>query len=133
MKPFKLASLLLGASLVGVGGAMVATNPSQEAYEVFATQQLTRYLESRSDQLCQDVPGPLRDLLRDQCGSMVRSLLDSNQDQIRQLISRSTERQNFFVLSIYTTDLTVHELLPSFYVESVGVFQNFYIFTAEQR
>ncbi|MBF2088231.1 MAG: DUF4359 domain-containing protein [Synechococcales cyanobacterium K44_A2020_017] len=133
MKLFKFASLLLGASLVGLGGAMVITNPGQEAYEDYATQQLTLYLETRSDEICQDTPGFLQDLLQDQCGTLLRSLLDSNQNQVRQIISRSTERQNFYVLSIYKTNLQIHDMLPSYYVESVGVFQNFYIYTAEQR
>lgn len=132
MKGLKIAFAVLGAALAGVAIAMIATNPSEAAYEDYATEQLTRYLQSESKNLCQDVPDFLGGALGDECQSLVRSALKDNRAQIRQLIIRGTERQNFGVLSVYKTNLEVISLLPTYEFETVGVFRNFYTYRAEQ-
>jgi hypothetical protein len=135
MSIFKTGSLILGVTLVGLGGALVATNPTQSAYEDYATRQLTVYLSDQSGELCNNTPDFLNDLLQggDRCAALIEDLLTDNQDQVRQLISRQTERQNYFFASVYETDLEVHSLLPSYHFKTVGVFNTFFVYEADQQ
>lgn len=133
MKGLNVLGLLLGAAAIGVGAAMAATNPSQSAYEEYATQQLTLYL---SDNVCSKAPSFLGNSLQEQCVALV----NDNQAQLKTIISSNTERQNYFLFSVYKTDLSASEFLPpflspsvpSYHVETVGAFQQFRIYKAEQ-
>lgn len=134
MKPLKITFALLVAAIAGVGITMVATNPKPDAYEDYATKQLTRYLKREGDELCDkvDVPDFLDDIVGSQCPQLINSLLKNNQDELRAIIVRGTQRQNYGVLSIYRTRLEISSALPGYEVESVGVFRRFYIYKAER-
>ena len=126
----KTGLFLVSMALVGVGVAMAVTNPSQASYEEYATQQLAVYLR---DNTCADAG----ELLKDGCNQ----LLNENQSEIKELISANTQRQNFGVVSLYQTDLSVGKLLPSFldnlvpsyHFKTVGVFNNFQILEAKKQ
>jgi hypothetical protein len=126
MKGIKIGASIVGLALVGVGVALALTNPGQAAYDDYATAELTAYLEENA---CSKAPSFLGNLLQVQCAE----LLEDNQDEIKQLISESTQRQNFLILSIYKTNLSVSSLLPAYEFETVGVFQDFYTYKARQR
>ncbi len=81
--------------LAGLGSALVLNNPDQEAYEGFATQALIDYAEQN---LCKKVPF----LGAAQC----KSVIVSNQAEVRKLITEGTHRQNYIFFSIYATDLS---------------------------
>jgi Domain of unknown function (DUF4359) len=112
------------ASVTGLGLAMAATNPSQAAYEAFATQRLSTYLDQ---DVCSDAPSVLG--LRKEC----RSLVQSHQTEIRHFVATNTHQQNFIFFSVYTTDLSVGSFIPSYQVETVGVFQRFHIVDAAKE
>lgn len=126
----KTGLYLVSMALVGLGAAMAVTNPSQASYEEYATQQLAAYLR---DNTCADAG----ELLKDGCNK----LLNENQSEIKGLISANTQRQNFGVVSLYKTDLSVGELLPSFlgklvpsyHFETVGVFSSFHVVEAKKQ
>jgi Domain of unknown function (DUF4359) len=126
----KTGLYLVGMALVGLGVAMVVTNPNQASYEEYATRQLAAYLRENT---CADAG----ELLKDGCNQ----LLSENQSEIKELISANTQRQNFGVVSLYKTDLSVGELLPSFlknlvpsyHFETVGVFGNFRVVEAKKQ
>jgi hypothetical protein len=126
----KTGLYLLGLVLAGLGVAMAVTNPGQDSYEEYATQQLTTYLR---DNTCADAG----ELLRAGCNQ----LLNENQSEIQELIAANTERQNFGVVSLYKTDLSVGELLPSFLrsavpsyrFETVGVLSSFHVVKAKKE
>ncbi len=109
---------------------MAVTNPGQADYELYAVDRLSEYLESNA---C----GQASEVLRPQC----ESLLADNQDQIQQIIAESTQRQNYGVVSIYTTNLSfeqylppfLSQLLPSYRFETVGVFRNFYTYRLDRQ
>jgi len=126
MKKQNLLVYAIAAVLAAVGIGMAATNPAPEAYDDYATEQLTAYLE---DNACTQAPAVLGDFLQDQCAQ----LLNDNQEQVRRLIARNTDRQNWLLLSVYKTDLAISDLLPSYHFETIGVFGNLYIYKAEQR
>ncbi|NEQ19249.1 MAG: DUF4359 domain-containing protein [Microcoleus sp. SIO2G3] len=126
MKKRNLLAYAIGAVLVAAGIALAATNPAPEAYDDYATEQLTTYLK---DNACNQAPNLLGDFLQTQCAA----ILDDNQEQIRRLIVRNTDRQNWLLLSVYKTDLSLSSALPSYHFETIGVFGNLYTYKAEQR
>ncbi|MGG6297388.1 DUF4359 domain-containing protein [Leptolyngbya sp. AN02str] len=138
MKGQRLA-LLASAALIGVALAMTLTNPDEPEYETFATQRLSVYLQ---DNVCTDLPTLLGNNLSNACVELV----NTNQPQIRSLITKNTLRRDFTFLSLYTTDLRPQDLLPSdvqaflppgtlpaYRVETVGAFNRFWIYRAEQQ
>jgi hypothetical protein len=98
---------------------MVVTNPGQVAYETYATRKLVDYLDQN---VCSEAPVAFG--LRQECAS----ILKNNRSQIRKFIAENTHQQNFILFSLYTTDLSVGSFLPSYRVESVGAFDQFYIY-----
>lgn len=128
MKSSRGFAYVVGVCLLGIGVATAVTNPGQASYEAYATRRLTAYLQ---DEVC-----PKAGILEDTCSS---ALVD-NQAQIRQFVGRNTERQNFVFWSIYQTELSlgdalpsiVSDLVPSYYFESVGIFSSFYTYKAER-
>jgi hypothetical protein len=68
-------------------------------------------------------------------------LVNSNQSEIKQIISQGTERYNFVVFSIYQTELSITQvspflpsgLLPSYHFGTLAVGHQFYIYQAEQQ
>ncbi|NJO75396.1 MAG: DUF4359 domain-containing protein [Leptolyngbyaceae cyanobacterium RM1_406_9] len=126
MKGITIGASIVGLVLVGVGAVMALTNPEQSAYDDYATAELTQYLEENA---CSKAPSFLGNVLQTQCVE----LLQDNQDEIKELISESTQRQNFLILSVYKTNLSVSSLLPAYEFETIGVFRDFYTYKARQR
>jgi Domain of unknown function (DUF4359) len=124
LKPKQLWAGVAIAGFAGLGLCLAATNPSQAAYEAYATQRLSAYLQ---ENVCSDAPAVFN--LRKQC----RSLVKSNQADIRRFVATNTHRQNFIFFSVYTTDLSVGSFLPSYQVKTVGMFQNFRIVHTESE
>ena len=125
MKVLQLMTAVSGIALAGLGGAMAITNPGQKAYEQYATEQLTGYLKEKCTQ---EVPQELGGVLQRHC----KSLVDTGRPQLQRLISHKTERHNFVFFSIYRTKLSIAGLLPGYQFETIGVFQNFYLYDAEE-
>lgn len=129
-------SLIVGSAVMaGIAGVLAITNPNQQAYEDFATEQLMIYAKQ---ELCADVSQDLGGFLNRSC----ESLVEIGRDPARQLIRQQTQQQNFGLFSIYTTDLSVNEVIPSdligeplpaYHVESVGILQQFIIYRIDEQ
>jgi hypothetical protein len=126
MKSLRIITYIGAAALAGLGVAMAVTNPSHPAYEQYALQRLREYLKK---DVCTRAPKAFDGFLQRNCTVMV----DSSQPQIQQIVSESTQRQNFIFFSIYRTDLSIAPFIPSYHFETVGAFQNFYTYTAEKQ
>ena len=126
MKRLKTITYIGAAALATLGVAMATSNPGQLAYEEYAVRQLSGYLKS---DVCTKAPKILEGLLQRNCAVLV----DSGRPQIRQLVSASTQRQNFLFFSVYSTNLSVNPLVPSYHFETVAAFQNFYTYMAEKQ
>ncbi len=125
MNGSKLVFSIGGIVLTGLGVAMALTNPGQNAYEQYASQTLNDYLKKN---VCTQFSSGLSQFLQSQCYFLV----DTARPQLTQIITHNTKRQNFIIFSLYQTDLFISSALPNYQVKTVGVFQNFYIYEAEQ-
>ena len=133
MKSLSIVTYIGAATLAALlGVAMATTNPSQSAYEEYAVQHLAAYLKHNA---CPRVPKFVERLLKHTC----REEVDINRPQLQQLVSESTERQDFIFFSIYRTDLSFRRIsplltfLPSYHAETLGAFQKFYVYSSQER
>jgi hypothetical protein len=128
MKTLKIAAGLGVAGLAVLGVVMARSNPEQAKYEEYAVQRLTDYLKT---DFCKKTPGfgLLGKLGTFNCDRFV----DSANPQIRELIASTTERQNYLIFSVYRTEIKLDSLIPGYKFETVGAFDNFYTYTAEEK
>ncbi|MDB9539544.1 DUF4359 domain-containing protein [Anabaenopsis tanganyikae CS-531] len=112
--------------LVALGVAMAMTNPSQAEYEDYATQRLTEYLKG---DVCQKTGNFLENLIKSQCDNLV----DQTIPQMRDILARSTQKQDFLIFSVYRTDLKISSWIPLYKFETVGAFDNFYTYSAKKQ
>lgn len=126
MKSLKSFGYIGILALAILGAAMAITNPDEPSYEQYAVEQLTTYL---TDDVCSQVPKAFENLVKNSCASIV----DSSRPEIQQVISRTTQRQNFILFSIYHTDLSISPAIPFYRFQTVGVMQNFYTYSAQKQ
>jgi hypothetical protein len=107
-------------TLLGVGGLMVLTNPTPDAYEAYAIEQIA----NRAKDECNKAPAGFGVVLQGPC----RAAIEAAKPQIRPLIAAATTRQNFVLFSIYQTDLSVPALNFHTQVETIGAFNHFYTY-----
>ncbi|MBF2027837.1 MAG: DUF4359 domain-containing protein [Oscillatoriales cyanobacterium C42_A2020_001] len=112
------------ASITSLGIVMAVTNPSQAAYETYATQKIVTLLDRN---VCAEAPTAFG--LRNDC----KNLLKTNRSKIREFVADSTERRDFLFFSVYTTRLSVASFLPTYRVETIGAFHQFQIYETIQE
>ena len=116
---------LWGIALAGLAGLMAFTNPSEKAYQDYATENLTIYLKEHA---CNQVPKELGDFLATHC----KNLVDTAQPQVKELIAHKTTRKNFVLFSIYDTELTLNNALPGYQFQTLGLLSSFHIYQSEK-
>ena len=126
MKFLQVVAAIGGVALVGLGVSMALTNPAKESYQEYAVETLSTYLK---DEGCMQAPSVFGNVLRSQC----KSLVDTGRPQIEQIITQSTQQYNFIFFSVYRTNLEIGPFLPAYQFDTLGVFQNFYIYRAEEK
>lgn len=126
--PNRATWLGLLAALGLAGGALIATNPAPPVYEQYAVKTLSAHLETR---LCSDIPPLLSEILPGSC----RDLLVQHQSSLQALIRSQSQRRNFWLFSLYRTTLAVPGLpmLPTYQVDTLGIFNQFFTYRAVQR
>ncbi len=125
MKFDKLIIMVGGIGLLGSSLVMTLTNPRAGDYETYATEELTTYLK---ENVCTQVSQQLQGLLQSYC----KSLVDTGKPHLHQIIAQQTTRRNFLLFSIYQTQLSLPSPLPAYQFQTLGIFQQFYIYDAEQ-
>ncbi|NJN88567.1 MAG: DUF4359 domain-containing protein [Leptolyngbyaceae cyanobacterium SL_7_1] len=130
----KLFTVLVIAAIAGVGVAMALTNPKEAAYQDYAAQELDAYLQSN---VCTKIPSLPGISVQAECATFV----EDNQNEVKEFIASNTDRQNFFLLSIYKSNLSadaflpdiISNLAPSYYTETIGVFDNFFTYKVTRQ
>ncbi|MBC6478256.1 MAG: DUF4359 domain-containing protein [Hormoscilla sp. GM7CHS1pb] len=123
MKALQVVGIAGGAALIA---AMAMNNPGRTAYEEFATQELSAYVQ---ENVCTQGEASFRDILQAPCKKLVKSL----QLQLQTIIAENTERNNWGLFSIYKTELYLADFLPSYEFGTVGVLGNLYIYKTEEK
>ncbi|MDB9495880.1 DUF4359 domain-containing protein [Spirulina major CS-329] len=124
------ATVTSAGIMIGVLGAgLTMTNPGRSAYEDYAVEQLTLYL---NDNLCQDLPEQLRQFSQ-QCQSLGDTLLDTARPQLQQLLNSNTDRENYLLFSIYRTELALPPMVTGYQFETLGILNQFYIYRMEKK
>jgi hypothetical protein len=126
MKLLSIMTVAIAAGLAVFGVTMSKTNPNQDAYEEYAVNQLSQYLKT---DVCKQTSKLIENLLNSSCDKIV----DSANPQMREVLSKTTDRQDFILFSVYRTDFTINSWLPGYKFETVGAFNNFYTYKAEQQ
>lgn len=129
MKHFR-GLTIAGIFLAGVGAALALTNPHSDSFDRYATERLSDYLQT-------DVCPQAGTLLKGTCSQVIRD----NQSAIASLVAKGTSRQNYFLWSVYKTNLSLDPLLPSildgalpsYHVETIGILNGFHIIKAEEH
>lgn len=111
---------LSGSLLVGTI-FLFTTNPDQPAYNAYAAEQLPKHLKATN---CDELEGNigflgLRIPTKDLCKSFVNGTDSFGRGAIKQIVDYSTERQNIYVCSIYTTRVFGRE------VKTLGIGKQF--------
>jgi Domain of unknown function (DUF4359) len=104
-------------ALLLLATGMGLTNPARDQYLTYASGTLEKELENT---VCTDsrVPKALSGVTGTLIGSC-KNLLTSQRDTIERLLDNTTQRQNFGVASVYTTELGGKSY------QTVGAFGNF--------
>ncbi len=125
MEALQVVSGMGGFALATIGGLMVITNPGQNDYENYATEALTIYLKQ---EVCPQAPQELGGFLRSYC----KTLVDTGRPQIQRVIANKTIRQNYLLFSVYETELSLPSPVPSYEFGTIGAFQQFYTYEAQE-
>jgi Domain of unknown function (DUF4359) len=126
MKAWTMIASVGAVGIAVLGVTMAQTNPQQAEYEEYAVQKLTIYLKT---DFCKKTPNFLQNLIQFNCDQLIESV----NPQMRDVIATTTKRQNYVVFSVYTTDLKIDNLIPGYKFETIGAFDNFYTYKAEQQ
>ncbi|TVQ55452.1 MAG: DUF4359 domain-containing protein [Spirulina sp. DLM2.Bin59] len=124
MKLWQTTVSIMGGAIALLGAGLAMTNPGPLAYEDFAIQELSGYLQSN---ICRELPPELRQF-SEQCRSLGATLLDTARPQLQNLIAQNTHRENYLLFSIYRTNFSSPPFPRGYEFETVGVFGQFYIY-----
>lgn len=117
----KIKALIGIAGLGALAAVLIATNPGQEQYNTFAAETLQS--EARAA-FCQAEEldswlGDLGKAIGDICETAIEQGTLIGEDDLKDFIEDNTERQNFWVFSLYTTQI------PAVRVRILGIFDRF--------
>ena len=116
---------VLGIVLIGLSAIAFVTNPGETEYEDYANLTLTNHLK---DRVCPQAIEDLGEWIGGQCNLLV----DTASPYLTKVIAQQTERKNFFLFSIYQADLPLPSPLPTYHLETLGIFGNFYVYQAKE-
>lgn len=104
-----------------LGGVMFFSNPNEDTYASYATKKLSNEIPNS---ICKqpELPLWLRNFGKttsDACKSGLAAGIGTQGNSFKEFIAQSTKRDNYQVISIYTTEI------PGYTVKTVGAFGNF--------
>jgi hypothetical protein len=114
-----------GIVLAGISAIAVVTNPGEAGYRKYAGEKIKTELK---DKICNQVAVDLGVWLEGQC----HILISTASPYLAEVISQQTQRQNFYLFSLYQGDLTLPEPLPRYHVATIGIFGNYHTYQAKK-
>jgi hypothetical protein len=126
MKPLTMLICVSAASISIIGSILTQTNPNQNKYEEYALDKVKTYLKT---DVCNKTPSFLEKLITVNCEEMLQSAMP----HLKELITTTTNRQDYLIFSIYRTEIKLDSVIPGYKFETVGALNQFYTFNAEQK
>lgn len=114
-----------GIVLGGIGAIALLTNPGEAGYRQYADVKVETEFK---DRICRQVGADLEVWLEGQC----HILVSTASPFLAEAIAQQTERQNFYLFSIYQADLALPSPLPTYHVSTIGIFGNYYTYQASK-
>jgi Domain of unknown function (DUF4359) len=115
--PLKVTKWVGCGILCGLSVALAANNPRQEYYTDFATQTVSKFLIRDLCQANDQAPKLFDTMIKDGC----QAFMQQGETEIRAFIAHNTERQNFILFSLYTTEFPIRPL------RVLGIFNHFFL------
>jgi Domain of unknown function (DUF4359) len=106
--------------LLGIAIGLTLTNPNRAAYETYATEQITELAKEQ----CNRVPSEYGGFLQSPC----RMAIEVFKPELRPLVAAHTQRQNWYLVSIYRSEIVIPGVKSNVVMESIGVLNNFYTY-----
>lgn len=106
-----------GAAMAVAGLTLIVTNPRQEIYTDFATGTVSKFLVRDLCNANPQAPKGFETLVKDGC----QAFMQQGSTEIRGFIQHNTERQDFLLFSLYTTDFPIRPL------RVLGIFNQFFL------
>ena len=117
---------IAGIIAIGVGAIALFTNPGEQKYQKYVALSLRTEVK---DKICTKVSQDLGVWLEGQC----HILITTASPYLSELIAQQTERENFLLFSIYQTNIPLPDPLPSYHLKTLGAFDSFYIYQAQEQ
>jgi Domain of unknown function (DUF4359) len=115
--PLKMTQWLGLGVACGLSIALAANNPRQEYYTEFATQTVSKFLIRDLCRANDKTPKLFNTMIKDGC----QAFMQQGKTEIRAFIAHNTERQNFILFSLYTTEFPIRPL------RVLGIFNQFFL------
>jgi Domain of unknown function (DUF4359) len=115
--PLKMAQWVGYSTAFGLSIALVSTNPKQANYTEFATQTVARLLIQDLCRANDRTPKLFDTMIKDGC----QAFMQQGKAEIRAFITHNTERQDFLLFSLYTTEFPIRPL------RVLGIFNHFFL------
>jgi hypothetical protein len=115
----------LGIIVTGIGAIALITNPGEAGYRTYADDKIKTELK---EQICTQVAEDLGVWLEGQC----HILISTASPYLADTISQQTQRQNFYLFSIYQADLSLPAPLPKYHVATIGIFGNYHTYQTKK-
>lgn len=115
----------LGIILGGIGAIALATNPGEAGYRKYASEKIRTELK---DKICTQVGQDVGVWVESQCNILIVTA----SPYLAEAISQQTQRQNFYLFSLYQGDLSLQEPLPKYHVATIGIFGNYHTYQAKK-
>jgi Domain of unknown function (DUF4359) len=115
--PLKVTKWVGCGILCGLSVALAANNPRQEHYTDFATQTVSKFLIRDLCRANDHTPKLFDTMIKDGC----QAFMQQGKTELHAFIAHNTERQNFILFSLYTTEFPIRPL------RVLGIFNHFFL------
>ncbi|MEM7796907.1 MAG: DUF4359 domain-containing protein [Cyanobacteria bacterium P01_C01_bin.118] len=117
----KVKTFLGIAGLGALAAVLIVTNPTQDRYNTFAADTLRNEVRSSfcQAQELDNILGSLGKALGNICEAALEEGSLIGEDDLNDFIEDNTQRQNFWLFSLYTTEI------PAVQVRTLGIFNRF--------
>lgn len=117
----KVKAFLGLAGLGTLAVVLIVTNPTQDRYNTFAADTLRNEVRSSfcQAQELDNILGSLGKALGNICEAALEEGTLIGENDLNDFIEDNTQRQNFWIFSLYTTEI------PAVQVRTLGIFNRF--------